>query len=187
MFCPKCNQQQASETMRFCSRCGFPLAGVAILLQNNGVVPELSAGQDQKRRSSRKTIMIESAVLTVISWMVGIFATAWFDFGGPFETIAKIAALLFFALGLIGVIRFLYGFIIVKDQAVQPAPRTLSGTTSWSNATLETPNHFTLPAQQGAPISDYSQRGNTNEMVPRASVTEHTTKLLDGHPTDKSE
>jgi hypothetical protein len=184
MFCPKCNQQQASETMRFCSRCGFPLAGVAMLLQNDGVAPELSSGQDRKRRSSRRTIMIESAVFTVICWIVGIFATFWFDSGGPFETIFKIAALLFSALSLIGVIRFLYGFIIAKDP---PAPRTLSGATSRSNATLETPGHFALPAQHGPPITDYSQRGNTNEMVPRASITEHTTKLLDEHLADESE
>lgn len=25
MFCPKCGQQQASESVRFCSRCGFKL------------------------------------------------------------------------------------------------------------------------------------------------------------------
>lgn len=184
MFCPKCNQQQASESMRFCSRCGFPLGGVVMLLQNDGVVPEVSTGQVQKRRSSRKTIMIESAVFTVICWIVGIFTTFWFDSGGPFETIFKIAALVFFSLSLIGVLRFLYGFIIAKDP---PAPITLSGATSRSNATLETPGHFALPAQHGPSITDYSQRGNTNEMVPRGSVTEHTTKLLDEHLGNKSE
>src|SRR5689334_22117728 len=25
MFCPKCGQEQASESVRFCSRCGFKL------------------------------------------------------------------------------------------------------------------------------------------------------------------
>ena len=28
MFCPKCGQEQASESMRFCSRCGFKLGTV---------------------------------------------------------------------------------------------------------------------------------------------------------------
>jgi hypothetical protein len=27
MFCPKCGQEQASESVRFCSRCGFRLNG----------------------------------------------------------------------------------------------------------------------------------------------------------------
>lgn len=27
MFCPKCGQEQASESLRFCSRCGFKLNG----------------------------------------------------------------------------------------------------------------------------------------------------------------
>jgi predicted amidophosphoribosyltransferase len=37
MFCPKCNQQQASDEMRFCARCGFPLSAVADLIAHNGV------------------------------------------------------------------------------------------------------------------------------------------------------
>jgi hypothetical protein len=28
MFCPRCGQEQASETMRFCSRCGFKVHNV---------------------------------------------------------------------------------------------------------------------------------------------------------------
>ena len=29
MFCPQCGQQQVSDVTRYCSRCGFPLDGVA--------------------------------------------------------------------------------------------------------------------------------------------------------------
>jgi hypothetical protein len=28
MFCPKCGQEQASESVRYCSRCGFKLSAV---------------------------------------------------------------------------------------------------------------------------------------------------------------
>ena len=28
MFCPKCGQEQASESMHFCSRCGFKLSNI---------------------------------------------------------------------------------------------------------------------------------------------------------------
>ncbi len=29
MYCPNCGQQQVSEEMRFCSRCGLALSGLA--------------------------------------------------------------------------------------------------------------------------------------------------------------
>ena len=29
MYCPKCGQQQVSDEMRFCSRCGLALTGLA--------------------------------------------------------------------------------------------------------------------------------------------------------------
>ena len=35
MFCPRCGQEQISDEMRFCSRCGFQLTGVSELLLND--------------------------------------------------------------------------------------------------------------------------------------------------------
>jgi hypothetical protein len=34
MYCPNCGKQNASETMRFCSRCGFSLRGVLSARRN---------------------------------------------------------------------------------------------------------------------------------------------------------
>ena len=186
MFCPKCNQQQPTETMRFCSRCGFPLAGVAILLQNNGALPEPFVESNQKRGPSRKTIMIESAVFTLVSWVVAFLATFWFDFGGPFETAAKIGTVLFFTLSLIGVFRFLYGFLFAKDPVDQPKRKLRANKTS-SSGSLGATDQFALPAQQSLPAEAYSKSGNTKEMVARPSVTEHTTRLLEEQPTDRSD
>jgi len=37
MHCPKCGQQQVSDEMRFCSRCGFALGIVTeLILTQNG-------------------------------------------------------------------------------------------------------------------------------------------------------
>src|SRR5262245_21868784 len=113
MFCPKCNQAQVSDEMRYCSRCGFPLSIVALLLQNDGQLPTQSPARG--RQSTRARIAIESLILTVLSWAMALLATWWFDAGGPFELIAKAASLLFFFVGLVGVLRFLYAFLFVKQ------------------------------------------------------------------------
>ncbi len=186
MYCPKCNQQQISEEMRFCSRCGFPLAGVALLLNHNGMIPELPREPDQRLHPSRKKIITESAIFTIVAWAVVLFATFWFDTGGPFGDVAKIAALLFAILGLIGLIRFLYGFLLVKDVADPPARNAFPNPTA-EGASVEAPGRFALPPQQSISISDYPRRANTKEMVPQPSVTENTTRLLDEQSTEQSD
>src|SRR5829696_121887 len=40
MFCPKCSQEQASDEIRYCSRCGFQLNVVKALLISDGVPGE---------------------------------------------------------------------------------------------------------------------------------------------------
>ena len=37
MYCPNCGQQQISDEMRFCSRCGLALSGLAEWLARGGV------------------------------------------------------------------------------------------------------------------------------------------------------
>ena len=185
MYCPKCSQQQSSEEMRFCPRCGFALAGVAMLMDNDGVIPQAGGPSVQTLPSSRKKVMAESGIFTAISWAVLILATLMFDWGGPFETMAKIAALLFFLLGLIGLLRFLYGFLFVKDVIVQPAnafPKVAS-----QGAMGAAPRRNALPAQREFVGTDYPRRDNTQEMVARPSVTENTTRLLEDPPADRSD
>ncbi len=88
--------------------------------------------------------------------------------GGPFESVAKVASLIFFVVGLIGLIRFLYAFIFVQERAATVEP-----------AFPVTGRRTTLPPAQDSPLSDYPLRKNTREMIPRGSVTENTTRLLD--------
>ena len=165
MYCPKCSQQQLSEELRYCSRCGFPLTGVALVLENDGLIPQLAAPGS---RSPRGKIITESLILTLASWLVALLCTVAWDWGGSFESVAKFGSLIFFILGLVGLLRFVYAFLFVKQG---PA----SGDRAFPVAARRT----ALPAPQDIPLSDYPQRTNTREMVPRNSVTENTTRLLD--------
>ena len=167
MYCPKCNQAQVSEEMRYCSRCGFPLGTVALLLQNDGKLPPQPAARAESRRGRMAT---ESLILMVLSWAVAFIATWWFDVGGPFEFIAKVGAVLFVLIGLIGLLRFLYAFLFVRQGE---GPRV-------ENSQREMPEYRerALPPQQ-TPFVDVPNKTRTKEMVQPISVTESTTRLLD--------
>ena len=53
MFCPKCGQEQASESVRFCSRCGFELS----------IVEEPLA-----KRLIKMTMFLVLAVCAIMGW-----------------------------------------------------------------------------------------------------------------------
>ena len=177
MYCPKCSQQQPSDEMRFCSRCGFPLTTVATLVNNNGTTPQLTSEPKQLRRSSRSRMITESVILTAFCWAVALLATFWFDTGGPFEGVAKVAAAIFFGISLIGLLRFLYAFLFVKDYAPNPEL-----TASQYSPEVETGGKTVRPAlsaHESIPLTDWPRRPNTREMVRQPSVTENTTRLFD--------
>lgn len=178
MYCPKCNQQQASEEMRFCSRCGFPLSGVAQLLANDGLLPVSAADQAATAASRRKKIISESAFLTLIAWAMTFGAILFVDFGGPFEVFALVSAIVFFIVGLIGLIRFIYGFFFVKDSPKAEKSRDRS--------IPEQVAQSALPPAHSIPVSDYPRRVHTKEIVQPPSITENTTKLLDENISDRS-
>lgn len=182
MYCPKCNQQQASDEMRFCSRCGFPLTVVAHLLAHDGVLVLSGGNQKKKAHSSRSKIISESAYLTLVSWSVAFAATFLINYGGPLEVAAKIAAVNFFLLGMVGLIRFLYGFFLVADSTDAQLQDGSS-----ERSLLDQTARRALPPQQSPAVSDYSPRANTKEMVPQPSVTENTTRLLDEPPAHRVE
>lgn len=180
MYCPRCSHEQGLEEMRFCSRCGFPLAGVAMLLENSGIIPQLAS--DPAQPPKRRRIIKESVYLTLLAWAIALASILLWDFGGPFESVAKVGSLIFFLLGLVGVLRFLYAFLFVKDAVQSPTQATIPGA-SYSRPVPEGSTRAVLPPR-GVSLSDYSPddyspRGKTRELVSQPSVTENTTRLLE--------
>ncbi|HET6670440.1 MAG TPA: hypothetical protein VFH15_09430 [Pyrinomonadaceae bacterium] len=166
MYCPKCSQQQLAEDLRFCSRCGFPLTGVALLLENDGLISQLAVPETPGQRGK---MIKESWIVTLASWAVALLTTLAWDWGGSLESVAKVGSLIFFLLGVMGLLRFVYAFLIVKDGSASAA----------APAFPANPGRAALPSPQDIPLTDYPQRKNTREMIPRGSVTENTTRLLD--------
>ncbi len=167
--------------MRFCSRCGFPMAGVAMLLENSGIIP--LPPSDPSQGTKRGRIIKESVFLTLLAWTVALALTLLWNVGGQFESVAKVGSLVFFLLGFVGLLRFVYAFLFVRDTVQSPLQTTVPGQ-SYSRAMPENPTRAVLPSPRTVAVSDYSPddyspRGKTRELVSQPSVTENTTRLLE--------
>ncbi len=176
MFCPKCSQQQVSEEVRFCSRCGFSLGAVRELVVSGGVDEgEGKAGQlAPSQRNARKGawLMLASLAITIF---VG-FLTAVDD---------DLAVLLFlpFLVFILGFLRVLYGVFLADKRAARAKAKADSKKQvvpiqpGEPGAAARRPE---LSPARVSPIENFSgHRIETAEMVRPPSVTENTTRLLD--------
>jgi hypothetical protein len=168
MYCPKCSQQQVSDSVRFCSRCGFPLNAVVDLLAHDGVLAALEIKGEQLQLTSYqngarqgKVLMIASLVVTFIAALLSIFLIP--------ELFIPLTGVIIF---LCGILRILYAYIFERGAAErQKSPK--------ESTQLNAAARDYLPTAHNFPVGGFSERGvNTAEMVAPPSVTEHTTKLL---------
>ena len=166
MYCPNCGQQQVSEEMRFCSRCGLALSGLAewmaggMLVRRAEEMRVLSPSRRRKQMRRAAKLMFFSGVLIPL----GIMMSAAVDDPGPMV----LPALLFFA----SLVWMGYSRLFIDDTAPMinaAAQQSTFGPTP-TRASLTPPTN----------IPDFGrQRVRTNELAQAPSVTEHTTKLLD--------
>ena len=188
MYCPQCGQQQASSEMRFCSRCGFPLGGVAELLAQGGV---LKTGGEElreqalspRRRGVRQGILM-MLLGTVVVPILAIL-NAYQDDTTLLDILVPVCAIIFFAGGLM---RILYALLFEPStpgvEGILPAdvpPAMPAQLKAGGRASA-------LPPAQGTPVSDFTpRRMNTAELVRPPSVTENTTRLLDEEQATRKE
>lgn len=179
MYCPKCSQQQVSDEVRFCSRCGFSLSAVRELVAGGGALAahgaEAQAGQlSRSQRGVRKGALMILASLA-LALVVGLL-TAMDD---DFAVLLLVPVLCF----VIGLTRVLYGVFLAEKWA-----RGLKGAAPQAHAAPAMPGQPGAAARspelsppRGTPVGMFTaQRAETAEMVRPPSVTEGTTRLLDG-------
>ncbi|MBC7931395.1 MAG: zinc ribbon domain-containing protein [Rubrivivax sp.] len=179
MFCPRCSQQ-ASDEVRFCSRCGFPLDEVAGLIEGGGlVVPRVEAEEEHglltpRQRGMRKGLLVMAGGLLFF----GLAA---------FLSVIKDDFMVFMPLAVVvftyGVIRMLYGMLLEDDAARAKAAKKLPASprekvrAKLDRTSAQVPE---LPPARSVPASVYtSARANTSDMAAPPSVTESTTRLLE--------
>jgi Ca2+/H+ antiporter len=168
MYCPQCSQEQIAEEMRFCSRCGFPLAVVSQIVRNGGALGALEAEAKGKLSPRQKGIrwgLIVMAISVLLVPVAAMMTALEEDFAVLF-----IPTFLIFAIGLV---RLLYAFLLA-----QKTPTENSLFAARKTGQLPDAQASALPAGQSIPVTAWRQPVNTSEMVQPSSVTDHTTKLL---------
>jgi hypothetical protein len=181
MFCPKCGQQQTTDGVRFCSRCGFQLEVVKELLATDGAAPLVWADAEthmQQQRSARDRGIRQGIMLMLLTAFIVPLAAILSKIGLLPKEFVALAAI-FCAIG--GFIRFVYA-LMMEEGAKKGKP---SMPPAYNPAMMQ--SHFqstasptALPPQQSIPASEFGRRRTeTAEMVQPPSVTENTTRLLD--------
>jgi hypothetical protein len=173
MYCPQCGQQQVADTIRFCSRCGFPLDGVSAVVASGGQLPRFTPAANlplsPRSKGVRQGAMLMLSTLLVVP-LVAIITSNFFLIP---ELLIPLAALLCFVGGLL---RILYA-LLMEDATPQ-----LEGNAQTYSAMPPQLNHpvphATLPPASVS-ASGWRSRPNTSELYQPPSVTENTTRLLD--------
>src|SRR5512133_3301756 len=163
MYCPKCGQQQVSDEMRFCSRCGLALSGLAEWIAGGpwiagGTLPVKGAEEPQsavlsrRRRDIRRAgkLMFFSAVMVPVFLVISLVI----DEGAPL-----IFPLLVFFVGLA---MMLYARLFSDAAPVNDAlPNSPAGQTS---PLPPSSTRSSLPAAN-MPLPPIGRQVRTNELA----------------------
>lgn len=176
MYCPNCGQQQASEEMRFCSRCGFPLGLVSELLAHGGFLPQLADIYKSKSLLTRR-----NGVLFSIFWaMLFLFIlTPISGIGGEDELAA-----IFAVVGLFGGLMWAIVALVLLKREPKELPASMNELSNAGGNRFAETNQRVLPPNQTQSAESYIppagvwKAPNTADFAVPRSVTEGTTKLL---------
>ena len=176
MFCPNCGQQQITQEIKFCSRCGFPLGLVSEILAHGGFLPQLAELYKSKTLFSRRNGLIFSLFWFMIFVLIltPLFGIADLDnMAGVFGLIGTMGAMMIMAAS----------FLILKKEPTKfDIPQNTISSSPIKN--IHEANQTALPPQQTQPAQSYVapvnswKAANTGDLVHPNSVTEETTKLL---------
>ena len=167
MYCPRCSQQQVSDNVSFCSRCGFQLAVIKELLVTEGALPARTIDSDAGTFSpGRKGARLGKKLVFFSIILLPLFFGLSYTFDSPIPFWPP--AIVFLA----GLTCMLYSRIFRED--ILPSKQKARSTTS--DRIVNSP---VVPSSSIAPIGELGgMRLNTAEMIQPPSITEHTTNLL---------
>lgn len=177
MHCPTCGQQQISDDTRFCSRCGFPLMGIAEVVANKGLLPDSrKTGFTGTPDSPRRRGIKQGIFMFLLAFLI-VPLTAVLSLALNLEPYLPLISTILLGVGAL--LRVAYALLFeegVPSNAGAAGESTLQGIPA---------NRAALPPQQSIPASAYGppKAGSwrdTNDLQHQGpgSVTDTTTKLL---------
>ncbi|HWS54710.1 MAG TPA: zinc ribbon domain-containing protein [Pyrinomonadaceae bacterium] len=179
MFCPECGQQQISDEARFCSRCGFQLAGVTGLLATRGALPADATPAALAPETPRRKGVRQGAKLFLIGlFLIPLLAIFYEMSRGLLPEELPLAGVIVFVGGLL---RMIYAALFEDGPyRRQPASPFAYAPPAAQPLSAPRPPAAELPPARGVPARGYAApRADTGEISYRPSVTEGTTRLLD--------
>src|SRR5882724_4015670 len=178
MYCPQCGQPQATDSMRYCARCGLPLEGAMVLLSHGGMLPHYESASGTPKASPRRIGVKQGALLMLVGAvlvpLLGIFSSfAPGRISVAFEFFAAAAAILCF---VGGPLRMLFAALFEEG-----APhKQFTMPSSYPPPAIPPPVRLaTLPQANADPQLGWRARAQTAEFNQPPSVTDHTTRLLE--------
>lgn len=193
MYCPKCSQQQPSDEVRFCSRCGFQLGVVKELLAQTEA-PAPSAAEPLQPAPARGLRKRDVTVGALLMFVVALVVVLFPDTTPPpvrdgqlLITVALFVVLVLF-INFVGHLLRAVNRIFGEDEAATrrgqlsqpptPAPDLSTKVSAGGR------DRAALPPTRSVPAASFNPpRVETAEMVRPPSVTEHTTNLLNDKRT----
>ena len=183
LFCPQCGQQQVTASLRFCSRCGFPLEAVLQILATGGMLPSVPVGGSKEPSPRRKGVKQGVLLLllgVILVPLLGVLNS--FNAGNLFDILTPMAAIFFF---LGGLMRMLFAALF-EEGAPRYRPMMPSYAPPPTPARFQAPPRApSLPPAQVQPPPAWRARPITAEIAHPPSVTENTTRLLDKDDPEK--
>jgi hypothetical protein len=179
MYCPQCGQQQVSDAIRYCSRCGFLLDGVVAVLASGGAIPTRYL-QPGKQKPSPRSKGIRQGAMLMLSTLLVVPIVAILSVNLLWETsriLVPLAALLCFVGGLL---RILYA-VLMEDAVPEMEVDQLAAYAPSATPQFERPaRSAALPPASAKATTSWRPRANTGEIYqPPPSITENTTRLLE--------
>lgn len=177
MHCPRCGQQQVSEDIKFCSRCGLPLGTVSEVVAHGGYLPQLAELGQKKTFFTKKNGVVFSVMWLLFFLLV--MAPLWGI--ADVEELAGASAVI----GIFGGMLWMIGSLVFLPSSkpkFQPYSTELPQSHG-AHGLYGPAQRGALPPQQSHPVSSYGAPGgwrapDTGEFANPGSVTDNTTKLL---------
>jgi MFS family permease len=168
MFCPQCGQQQNSNTVRFCSRCGFALDTVSELLTDGGASKALRRGVWQ---GAMLMLMVFGIVGAPV--LAYILTHDWVRF--------RFIPICMFLSFMAALARILYALIFEGQHSRFKQGSLPPGKVAADAQFGSGERYAAITPAQSVPVGVWREQVSTAEVQP-LSVAESTTKLLENEP-----